>query len=437
MKLIQTVTVGAGGASSIDFNGITQSGYNDLYIVVAARTSRANHSDEIDIKFNGVTTNLAGRWLSGDGASVGSGSAAVVFTGYASGATTTANTFGSCQIYIPNYTGTSAKAIAADGTAENNATNAARLIEAGSWNNSAAITSISLYSDSGSTFQQGSMASLYGIAAGSDSITTVSAPSVKATGGTSTVIAGGYVYHVFKTSGTFTPTSALTADILVVGGGGGMYSGGGNDGGAGAGGLVAYTAQSLTTTGYTVTVGQGGAQGGTSTSPGGNGSNSSFGALTAAVGGGGGGGTYSSGATGGSGGGGGGGGGAYPSSGAAGTSGQGNAGGNGFTNPGQQAAGGGGGAGAAGANGVANVGGNGGAGSSAYSAWGLACGVGQNVGGTVYFAGGGGGGSVATRGVDGNGSGAVNTGGGMGIQTGINLGYSFTGWSGVVIVRYQ
>jgi hypothetical protein len=162
MQLIKTVTVGSGGASSIDFNSIPQT-YTDLLIVLSTRSSRSNHSDEVDIKFNGVTTNLSVRYLSADGASVGTGTAPVVFIGYSSGSTTSANTFGNCQVYIPNYTAGINKSISADGTAETNATYAARSINAGLWNSTAAITSISLYSDSASTLQQYSTASLYGI----------------------------------------------------------------------------------------------------------------------------------------------------------------------------------------------------------------------------------------------------------------------------------
>ena len=44
-KKIQTVTVGSGGAASIDFTSIPQT-YTDLKIVLSARTNRANATDE-------------------------------------------------------------------------------------------------------------------------------------------------------------------------------------------------------------------------------------------------------------------------------------------------------------------------------------------------------------------------------------------------------
>ena len=71
---------------------------------------------------------------------------------------------------------------------------------------------------------------------------TAAAPSMEATGGTKT-ISGGYVYHVFTSSGTFTATSipSGTGDIefiAVAGGGGGSYD---VSGGGGAGGLAYNT----------------------------------------------------------------------------------------------------------------------------------------------------------------------------------------------------
>ena len=107
--------------------------------------------------------------------------------------------------------------------------------------------------------------------------------SAIATGGTITV-SGGYVYHTFTSSGTFTPLVPITnARVLVVGGGaagGTAYYGGG--GGAGA---VVQTNLSITTV-QTVTVGSGGS--GSSAGVGHSGTASSFGSLSAIGGGGGG-----------------------------------------------------------------------------------------------------------------------------------------------------
>jgi len=60
-----------------------------------------------------------------------------------------------------------------------------------------------------------------------------------ATGGTITYY-NNYIVHTFTSSGTFTPTSNLTADYLVVAGGGGGGGDGGNttNGFAGGSGIV-------------------------------------------------------------------------------------------------------------------------------------------------------------------------------------------------------
>jgi hypothetical protein len=411
--LIQTITVGAGGASSLDFTGIPNS-FTDLYISFSGRfgSPADPSSGDIKIRFNSATTGYSRRHLYGNGSSAGSSSASDSYTGRVVPYGATANTFSNVGIYIPNYAGSTNKSWSVDSVDETNATGAYQIILAGLWSNTAAITSISLsdYGGGGLLFAQGSTASLYGVTKAGGAYT------AKATGGTIYSRGDGYVYHAFYASGTFTPTQSLTADVLVVAGGG---AGGESYGaGGGGGGLTYLTGQSLTTTPITVTVGAGGVNNST------NGSNSSFGATTTIGGGLGGGTGHSNGNAGGSGGGGGF---SYPSTvgaGGAGTAGQGYAGGNaagpGYPNMGL---GGGGGAGSAGSPGTA--GGVGGAAGNGLLYFG------------TYYAGGGAGngysgpGSAGTQGGTAqNAAGLPNTGAGGGGDSGKN------GGSGVVIVRY-
>jgi hypothetical protein len=123
------------------------------------------------------------------------------------------------------------------------------------WNSTVAINTISLFANSQDSryFLPGSTFSLYGIAA-------APIPTAKATGGTITYGADGYTYHTFTAGGTFTPSSTLTCDALVVAGGGG---GGANVGaGGGAGGLRLLESQVFTSaTAYTVSIGGGGTAG--------------------------------------------------------------------------------------------------------------------------------------------------------------------------------
>lgn len=319
------------------------------------------------------------------------------------------------------------------------------------WRSKSAITSMKVYVLAGG-FAAGSTFSLYGV-----SSVAVVAQGAKATGGDTIATDGTYWYHAFRASGTFTPTQALTANVLVVAGGG--AGGARQAGGGGAGGVFYATSQSLTTTGYTVTVGAGGAGSANSSINGANGSNSVFGSLTPAVGGGGGQGNGAGGSSGNSGGCGGGANNGFPSNtNTGGTStqtstggtGHGFAGGNSLPGTG---AGGGGGAGAVGQVGQNTPSASGGVGVSTYSAWGAATGTGQNVSGTYYYAGGGGAGggggqAAGPAGYGGGGKGGanndtlpddatVNTGGGGGGGTGGSFSWlSGSGGSGIIIVRY-
>lgn len=423
MEKIETVTVGSGGQAAIEFTNIPAT-YDDLLVKISTREATGT-SSTLRFRINGITTSTySGRYIQGSGSGTPSSGAVTTTSGEAgviSSSTDTASTFGSVDFYIPNYRSSNNKSISSDSVSENNATTAYSRLTASLWSNTAAITSLSFYVASGNLAQH-STATLYGI-------TRVPA-GAKATGG---VIYDddSYWYHVFTSSGTFTPSQNLTCDVLVVAGGGSARTDAG--GGGGAGGLVGHTNQSLTATNYTVTVGAGGSAS--------NGSNSQFGSLTASVGGGRAGSFAGAASTGGSGGGGGM---TGNTSGAAGTSGQGFAGGNGTAG----AAGGGGGAGAVGAAGGTN-GGDGGIGVSTYSSWGLATNTGQNVSGTVYYAGGGGGskrtsGNPGVGGLGGGGNGnfyttdngtngAAFTGGGAG---GSDFGSEYKGGSGIVIVRY-
>ena len=386
--LLERIELNADTAS-VTFSNIPQTGYTDLLIKVSTRSTSANN---IYMTLNGSTTNYASRYLYGSGTAAASGNDTTRYVGTTSDSSNTANTFGNAEIYIPNYTSSNYKSVSADSVAETNATTVYSAITAQLWSNTAAITSISLFPSSGS-YVQYSTFSLYGLAA----LGTTPAIAPKANGG-SIYSDGTYWYHVFRTSGTFTPQLALTADVLQVAGGGGS-----NQGGGGAGGLLVLSNQSLAVSSYTVTVGAGGAADA-------NGANSQFGALTAAVGGGRGGANSTSNPPGNGGSGGGSMGNTSPPyggfAGGTGTAGQGNNGGSGTWGS-VYVAGGGGGAGAVGSNNSGGTGGAGGAGSNAYSSWATA----TSTGVSGYYAGGGGG-AANLAGTSGNSPGAGGAGGG-------------------------
>ena len=453
--LLETITVGEAGASSVTFNNIPQSGYTDLKIVMSSRCT-ATHSGlsgsyAVGWQFNGSTTGYSSKSLYGYSASsVGSDTMTTISTNgstygrLGSGATawnsSTANTFTNAEVYIPNYSVNGiAKSLSVDSATESNDTNYNELdLTAALWTGTAPITSISFAPNSSASWMQYSTFSLYGLAA--VGTTPVIAPY--ASGGDIIQTDGTYWYHAFLSSGTFTPAKTLSCDILTVaGGGGGAGGNGGSDAGnagGGAGGLVYLTAQSATAnTSASVTVGAGGTAGAGTPTSGSQGSNSQFASLTAAVGGGYGG-AYVAGGNGGSGGGTGAGSGA-----AGGTGSQGSNGGTGSSNSG----GAGGGYGGAGGAASGNNGGVGGAGTNTYSTM-LNL---LNLGVSGYIAGGGGGGAKSTGGTASAGGGAggsgnnagtagtSNTGGGGGggggiLSAGTNPGGK--GGSGIVIIRY-
>jgi len=164
-KKIQTVTVGAGGASSIAFTSIPQT-YTDLVIKICARSTRAGADDDIYISYNGSATSYAYRYFQGyvTSARASSGSSQYVGAMPASGATT--NTFGNAEICIPNYTSSNYKSINSDSVTENNSATAYEaliMLMSNLWSNTSSITSITLTSGTGSNFAQYSTATLYGV----------------------------------------------------------------------------------------------------------------------------------------------------------------------------------------------------------------------------------------------------------------------------------
>jgi hypothetical protein len=210
------------------------------------------------------------------------------------------------------------------------------------WRSTAAVTSIKLMSSNPlGNLKIGTTFTIYGIKA------QVTPGTAKATGGTITYDQSGNVIHTFTSSGTFTPSEALSCDYLVVAGGGGTannfsyYSGGGGAGGlrssvssTGGGGSLESKLQFELSTAYTVTVGAGGAFGNSANGTSGGDSSISGTGITTVTSIGGGFSSYYSGGNPDNGGAGGSGGGAgstngppYSAAGGAGTSGQGYAGG--------------------------------------------------------------------------------------------------------------
>jgi len=416
MIALDKVTVGT-ATPSITFTSISQA-YTDLVVVVSSTSTRSlfyrvgNGSVDSDSKYSRTQ-------LIGDGSSATSSRAPNENKAYMS-LTTSGGVVYQTITQLNNYSNTTTYKTFL--TRYNDAAvYTAALVSL--WRSTAAINIITITGDGGD-IPVGSTFSLYGIAA------QVTPGTAKATGGTITYDDFGRVIHTFTSSGTFTPSVALTnVDYLVVAGGGGGGSAGSNSvrgaGGGGAGGYRTFTSQSISTA-QTITIGAGGAGApASSRATGTNGTNSSMGS-SAATGGGAGSAEFLTAGNGGSGGG----------AGDGGTRGTGNA---GSYSPVEGYAGGLPGGGAvndgAGGGGSAAVGSNG---SSLGSGGAGGDGTSDLISGTaITYAVGGNGGSY-NSGATGA-TGTANRGNGGGGAAGSSGGFvaGGSGGSGIVIIRYQ
>ena len=165
VQIGSTVTVGSGGAATISFSSIPQT-YTDLKVVMSARSTSAS-SEGVNLKINSITTGYVSRFLVGNGASAGSGTRTALagfdFSGVINYSTTTANTFGNVEIYIPNYTSSNAKVASSDSVQETNAATAYMYLASHFQTSTEAITSLTCTVQDGSDFVQYTTASLYGI----------------------------------------------------------------------------------------------------------------------------------------------------------------------------------------------------------------------------------------------------------------------------------
>jgi hypothetical protein len=173
MQLIQTATVGSGGASSISFSSIPQT-FTDLLVVSSCRSSSMTYvTDMMLVDFNGAgTSNFNSINF---GAANGSNFSFNDTNGYIGMCATTmqeANSFAVTSAYIPNYTVATNKSYSIDavGPSVTALGTWASRFTGMRWSNTAAITSMVITPNSG-TFLQFSTISLYGILRGSGGAT--------------------------------------------------------------------------------------------------------------------------------------------------------------------------------------------------------------------------------------------------------------------------
>ena len=165
IQIGSTITVGAGGSSTLDFSSIPNT-YTDLVLKVSARgTTTSPDRDSLLslIKFNNTATTYTSKWLRTTGGVVASFNGAN-FAGYVNSSSFTASTFSNTEYYIPNYAGSQQKSFSAENAAHQNVTSYDAISGIGAmlWNGTDAINQITLSLDYGN-FAQHTTASLYGI----------------------------------------------------------------------------------------------------------------------------------------------------------------------------------------------------------------------------------------------------------------------------------
>jgi hypothetical protein len=163
---IATVSVGAGGSSSISFTSIPST-YKHLQLRAIARSSRTQNSGYGVVNFNSDTAaNYSYHSLPGDGTSAsagGSGSVAYPTLMYFPGSLRGASIFGAAVLDVLDYQNTSKNKTLR--VLDGYDSNGAGYIELGSgaWYNTNAITSITITEFNGQNFVEYSQFALYGI----------------------------------------------------------------------------------------------------------------------------------------------------------------------------------------------------------------------------------------------------------------------------------
>jgi hypothetical protein len=168
-ELIASTTL-ASPASTIDFTSIPST-FTDLclqFSVRATNSSSARAEDTLVLALNNDTTggNYTVRYLRGNGSGAGSG----VGSGYAgsyagefNGSTSTASTFTSGMVYLPNYAGSTNKSFSIDIVQEANQTTAYMQLHANLWSNTAAVNRLTFSNYNSNTFATNTTAYLYGV----------------------------------------------------------------------------------------------------------------------------------------------------------------------------------------------------------------------------------------------------------------------------------
>jgi hypothetical protein len=157
-------------AANIDFTSIPAT-YTDLCLKFSVRSTANDVAgsipSDVNVYFNNSTSGYSERMIYSDNgtsaASAATSGSLLNWTGVQNSNSNPASLFSNCEIYIPNYAGSTNKSVSSDAIKENSSAGNVQLrIVASLWSNTAAITSVKLVPDYGN-FAIYSTATLYGI----------------------------------------------------------------------------------------------------------------------------------------------------------------------------------------------------------------------------------------------------------------------------------
>jgi hypothetical protein len=165
-KLIAQQTLSSATAT-VTFDSIPGTA-TDLLLVCSTRSARGTFfADDVRLRFNNNSTGYSDRVLQGNASqatSYANSGAAQITAAYSTTSVSTANTFASSSIYVPNYAGSANKSTSSESVVEHNSGTANEtyiIASAGLWANTAAVTRIDLFGVA--NFATGSSFFLYAI----------------------------------------------------------------------------------------------------------------------------------------------------------------------------------------------------------------------------------------------------------------------------------
>jgi len=163
---IATTTVGSGGSSTITFSSIPST-YKHLQIRAIARSARTEPEDYIYLRFNSDTgNNYAWHTMEGSGSTLAAqavSSTAQIFTMWITTANSSASIFGTGVIDILDYTNTNKYTTVKTLTGDDKNGSGFVVFGSGLWQNTNAVSTITLTNHGATNFQQYSQFALYGI----------------------------------------------------------------------------------------------------------------------------------------------------------------------------------------------------------------------------------------------------------------------------------